>query len=114
MRNANRKMQTQDAGNDFREQLVTLDAKLGRGWAKTEILLGLLSTAAGLLIGTTQGIGVHAEGNWLVTAASLALFILGGYLAMAGHRSHLYRWNNRNTVILIDEIRRLHDKGQST
>ena len=28
-------------------------------------------------------------------ARSLDLFVLGGYLAMAGHRSHLYQSNNQ-------------------
>jgi hypothetical protein len=44
----------------------------------------------------------------VLVAGGLGLFVLGGYLALAGHRSHLYRWNNRNTVFLLDEIRRLH------
>jgi hypothetical protein len=95
--------------NDPRELLVALDAKLGRGWAKVEILLGLLVWGAGLFLGVHQ-VSAKNEPNWLLMAAALALFVLGGYLASAGHRSHLYRWSNRNTVILLDEIRH---KGQS-
>jgi hypothetical protein len=100
--------------HDPREQLVALDLKLGRTWAKTEIFLGLIVAGLGLLIGFRQAGATQNEINWPLVIGGLGLFVLGGYLAMAGHRSHLYQWNNRNTVTLIDEIRRLHPKGQST
>jgi hypothetical protein len=100
--------------HDPREQLVALDLKPGRTWAKTEIFLGLIVAGLGLLIGFRQAGATQNEINWPLVIGGLGLFVLGGYLAMAGHRSHLYRWNNRNTVTLIDEIRRLHPKGQST
>jgi hypothetical protein len=95
--------------NDKREQLARLDADLGRAWAKTEILLGLLSLGCGLFLGIWQLPEATENGNFFLFSAGLTLFVFGGYLALAGHRSHLYRWNNRNTVTLIDEIRRLHD-----
>jgi protein-S-isoprenylcysteine O-methyltransferase Ste14 len=93
--------------SDARDQLAALDAKLGRAWAKAEILLGLLVAGAGLLLGGWQVSGARNDIDWMLVAWGLMLFVLGGYLASAGHRSHLYRWNNRNTVVLIDEIRRL-------
>jgi hypothetical protein len=43
-------------------------------------------------------------------AAGLALFVLGGYLAMAGHRSHLYQSNNQLAAYLANEIRKHHPK----
>jgi hypothetical protein len=41
----------------------------------------------------------------------LALFVLGGYLALAGHRSHLYQSHNELTTYLVREIRRSQEKG---
>ncbi|HYV38546.1 MAG TPA: hypothetical protein VE988_22875 [Gemmataceae bacterium] len=92
---------------DLRDQLVKLDADLGRTWAKIEILLGLLAASAGQFLGIWQLTGAKGELNFLLVLAGMALIVFGGYLTLAGHRSHLYRWNNRNTVTLIDEIRRL-------
>jgi hypothetical protein len=98
---------------DPRERLVALDGKLGRAWAKLEILLGLAGVAVGQFLLMEAAVhSIEKEFPWTVLGSGTSLFALGGYLAMAGHRSHLYRWNNRNTVVLIDEIRRLHDKGQ--
>ena len=42
------------------------------------------------------------EWSWLVPAL---LMTLGGYLALAGHRSHLYQSNNRLAAHLADLIR---------
>jgi hypothetical protein len=36
------------------------------------------------------------------------LFILGGYLALAGHRSHIYQSNNELAAYLAGEIRTLN------
>ena len=77
-------------------------------WAKLEIVLGLLGVSCGLFLG-----------NWLVTrpelalvmlGGSLVLFILGGYLTLAGHRSHLYQSNNLLTAYLAELIRQSSDK----
>jgi len=38
------------------------------------------------------------------------LFALGGYLALAGHRSHLYQSNNRLAAYLAAQIRS-HTRG---
>jgi len=67
--------------------------RLNPVWAKAEIVLGLLAAAAGLLVGdwaVDQGGGVA----WPFAAIGVALMVLGGYLAMAGHRSHLYQSAN--------------------
>ncbi len=95
---------------DPRDELAALDVQLGRAWAKVEILAGLAAAGSGLLLAIWHLNTAADFTPWGFLAAGLALFVLGGYLALAGHRSHLYRWNNRNTVHLIDEIRRLHRK----
>jgi hypothetical protein len=82
-------------------------ARLNKGWAKLEIFLGLLAAGAGLLLGIKAS---AAE----VIAAGLALFALGGYLALAGHRSHLYQSSMARAALLIDELRRLHAKEPSS
>jgi hypothetical protein len=84
---------------------------LNRTWAKIEILLGLFAVGCGVLLGDWVVSRSAAEMDWFLAGAALALFVLGGYLALAGHRSHLYQSNNELTACLIDEIRRLKDKG---
>ncbi len=81
--------------------------RLNRTRAKLEILLGLVVAGAGLFLGDRAA----AAGEWTLTAAALALFVLGGYLAMAGHRSHLYQSSNELTAYLADEIRHSKEKG---
>ena len=60
-------------------------------WAKVELLLGL---------------GASATGCWFVRMDGLAallgagLLALGGYLALAGHRTHLYDAMTRQTTLL--------------
>ena len=98
--------------NDPRENLVALDAKLGRAWAKIEILLGLFGAGVALCWLDALALRWDSIPPLIELAGAFSLVVLGGYLALAGHRSHLYRWNNRNTVVLIDEIRRIEDKGQ--
>ena len=102
--------------SDPRENLVALDAKLGRAWAKIEILLGLIATGVALCWLDALALRWNSIPSLIELAGAFGLFTLGGYLTLAGHRSHLYRWSNRNTVVLIDEIRRLkdtlQDKGQ--
>ncbi len=66
---------------------------LSRWWAKAEILLGLLATGTGLLVGD-RAVSRVTEMDWPTVAGGLALFVLGGYLALAGHRSHLYQSSN--------------------
>ena len=85
--------------------------RLNRTWAKLEIVFGLLAAGGGLLL---DGYWLTQTGlitSWLLPAAGLALFILGGYLAMAGHRSHLYQSGNELTAYLAELIRH-NDKGK--
>jgi hypothetical protein len=79
---------------------------LARPWAKAEILLGLLAAGLGILLGD-WAFGRAGESPWPLAAAGLLLFVLGGYLALAGHRSHLYQSNNELAAYLAEEIRSL-------
>jgi hypothetical protein len=95
-----------------------LHAKLGykplnHMWAKLEILLGLAAAGAGLLLGDWTLAREMNDLGWLFAAAALALFMLGGYLALAGSRSHLYQSNNELTAYLAAEIHDLKHKGSS-
>lgn len=87
---------------------------LNRTWAKMEILLGLTATGLGLFLGD-WAISSGASGvEWEFVAGALALFVLGSYLTLAGHRSHLYQSSNELTAYLIAEIRRLKAKAESS
>jgi hypothetical protein len=77
---------------------------LGRTWAKVEILLGLLAVGVGAFLGNAA-LGRGGEWHWPLAVAGLLLFVLGGYLALAGHRSHLYQSNNELAAYLAEEVR---------
>jgi hypothetical protein len=68
-------------------------------WAKLEIALGLVAAGAGQVL-ITRGPDAAAP-----LAAGVLLFALGGYLALAGHRSHLYQSGNRLAAYLADLTR---------
>ena len=68
---------------------------LSPAWAKAEIVLGLTAVAAGIRL---------IPGEPAMAIAGGALFILGGYLAMAGHRSHLYQSMNKLTACILHRI----------
>ncbi len=85
--------------------------RLSRGWAKAEILLGLTAAGIGLLLGHYAVSGPTFF--WELAAPGLVLFVLGGYLALAGHRSHLYQSSTEQLVLLVEEIRQHHSKGSS-
>jgi hypothetical protein len=100
---------------DKRRQIAELHTALGykplsRAWAKAELLLGLLGAGVGLLLGD-WAVSRPAGVEWPFAAAGLVLFVLGGYLALAGHRSHLYQSNNELTALLLEHLRRLEGKG---
>jgi hypothetical protein len=78
--------------------------RLSRIWAKAEILFGLAATGVGAFLGTWAVAKV--EEPWLHLAGGLGLFVLGGYLTLAGHRSHLYQSNNELAAYLAAEISR--------
>jgi hypothetical protein len=93
------------------ELLAALGHKpLSRSWAKAELFLGLLTAGAGLLLGA-WAVTRPAEVEWALAAVGLALFVLGSYLALAGHRSHLYQSNNELAALLLERLRRLEGKG---
>jgi hypothetical protein len=84
--------------------------RLNRSWAKAEILLGLTAAGGGLMLG--QYALTQLGAVWEIIAA-LALFTLGGYLALAGHRSHLYQSSNERLALILEEMRQLHSKGST-
>ena len=86
--------------------------QLKRTWAKIEILLGLSSVGIGLLLGDWALSRNGGEAEWTLAACGLALFIFGSYLALAGHRSHLYQSGNERTAYLAELIRSMNDKGK--
>jgi hypothetical protein len=98
---------------DVRDSLKDLHSRLGykplrRSWAKAEILFGLSAAGAGVLLGV-WAVSRPVIDGFLATGA-LALWVLGGYLALAGNRSHLYQSGNERTAFLAEAIRRLQDK----
>jgi hypothetical protein len=100
--------------NDPKDSLKELHAHLGykplnRFWAKVEIFLGLSAAGIGLLVG---GWSVSRPAVlWEFTAGALAIFVLGGYLALAGHRSYLYQSANELTAYLAEVLRHTQPKG---
>jgi hypothetical protein len=95
--------------------LSDLHARLGYkrlrpAWGKLEIVLGLAGSGAGLLLGGWALSRSTGAEEWGLAAAGLLLFVLGGYLALAGHRSHLYRSLNDQTAYLAEAVRRSKDK----
>jgi hypothetical protein len=97
-----------------KQELTELHHKLGykplnRLWAKLEIVLGLGALGVGLLLLLLFARTPNDEPHY--AALGLLLFVLGGYLAMAGHRSHLYQSNNELIAHLLSEIRPPHPKG---
>ncbi len=101
---------------DSRQRLARLQADLGhkplnRFWAKAELFLGLLSAGVGLLLGIWSLSRPTAEIAWGLIAAALTLLVLGSYLTLAGHRSHLYQSANELTAYLAELIQNLNAKG---
>ncbi len=85
---------------DIRAEFQRLHDELGWKrlsplWAKLEIVLGLLAASTGLLLGIHAVSRPPADILWPLAAASIALQTLGGYLTLAGHRSHLYQSQNK-------------------
>jgi hypothetical protein len=84
--------------------------RFGGAWAKIEIFLGLTAAGLGLFLAHWLLGRPRVDPDWPLLAAALALFVLGGYLALAGHRSHLYRSNLQSAAFLAETIRRLQEK----
>jgi protein-S-isoprenylcysteine O-methyltransferase Ste14 len=77
---------------------------LNRTWAKAEILLGLLAAVAGLLAAVRAV--TRSDIDWSAAVPAAVLAVLGLYLAMAGHRSHLYQSQNETAAWLASLIER--------
>ena len=87
---------------------------LNRIWAKLEIVLGPTAVYQfGLWLGNWDATPVNQSAMNLLLGGALTLFVLGSYLAMAGHRSHLYQSLNEQTKLLQQAIHHLNDKGIS-
>jgi hypothetical protein len=84
---------------------------LNRAWAKVEILLGLTAAGVGLVLVHWPMSRSPVMGEVVLVLGGLALFVLGGYLALAGHRSHLYQSANERTAYLAEILRHEKDKG---
>ncbi len=72
-------------------------------WAKLEILLGLAAFAIGNIVSIRSAIANPILDGSLVVFGVL-LVIFGGYLAMAGHRSHIYQSNNKLAVWIFARV----------
>lgn len=99
---------------DQEKALADLHARLGlkrlrRTWAKAELFLGLTAAGAGLLLGDWAVAQRETYPGLLV--AAVVLFVLGSYLALAGHRSHLYQSSNELTAFLVEEMRQVKQRG---
>ena len=75
--------------------------RLSPAWAKAEVFVGL--ACVWLSLHVTDLIGNDRASHPLI---SLGLFVGGGYLSMAGSRSHLYQSNNRLIAYLAGLLRR--------
>jgi hypothetical protein len=82
-------------------------------WAKVEILLGLFASGVALIAAVRLAHRPEVEVPEWAWLGPLALFVLGGYLALAGHRSHLYQSHNRLTAYLAEQIRSRHPESPS-
>ncbi len=82
-------------------------------WAKLEIFLGLFVVAVGLVGGMKLALRPDAEVPAWAWLGPILLTTLGGYLALAGHRSHLYQSNNKLAAHLADIIRSKQQSGNS-
>lgn len=77
--------------------------RLNPAWAKIEIVLGLAAAIGGLLC-AARGCMAADEIDWLSTLGGGLLHVLGGYVAMAGHRSHLYQSQTKLTAYVLSRI----------
>ena len=85
-----------------------LRRRSGGGWAKIQIIIGLIAAIWGLLIAEHQVRVFYPRPcppeaiMW--TFLGVILFALGGYLALAGHRSHVYRSILESEAKLMEAI----------
>lgn len=108
-------MPSNEKREPVREHLDRLHLDLGLkrlnpAWAKLEILLGLLAASSGLLLGIDGVLRLARDTNWLPLVTSVVLQSLGIYLAMAGHRSHIYQSNNKLAAWLANRLSERDDQ----
>src|SRR4051794_6594101 len=80
--------------------------RLNPAFAKFEVFGGLFAVAAGVLMMLVWAGRIQGDMPAIFAVGGAMLFVLGGYLAMAGHRSHLYQSNNQLAAHLANEIRK--------
>ena len=78
---------------------------LNKWWAKLEIVFGLFAVGSGLVVALRLAKLPDPDVPWWTWAGPVLLIMLGGYLALAGHRSHLYQSNIRLTAHLAHRLR---------
>jgi hypothetical protein len=101
---------------DIRRPIAPLPADVLLAWAKVEVLVGLVFLAGGMLLPVFKFCdpkGPPEEFDLGAFGGGLFLFVVGGCLALHGHRRRLVHWNDHNTNELIAELRRLHATGES-
>ena len=81
--------------------------KLNPVWAKMEIFLGLSAAAVRMMVAIRVLSSASVEIDWVRIIVSMALMVFGAYLAMAGHRSHLYQSNNTLAAYLAERISKI-------
>lgn len=84
---------------------------LSPAWAKLEIFIGLAAVSGGHLLSIYTIVHAGPTWFWLFLAASVLLQTLGGYLALAGHRSHLYQSQNKLVAYLAGVAREQAESG---
>lgn len=82
--------------------------RLNRAWAKAEILLGLAAAGVGIAL-LSQPL---LDDILSRSAAGIGLFTLGGYLALAGSRSHLYQSANEHLTYLSELIENIQQPSK--
>src|SRR5437764_151693 len=90
---------------------------LSHWWGRVEMMLGLLAMAAGTFgmiliapdvvrsLSFQSRAPVEFEFPYAYLIGSFGLFVLGAYMAMSGHRRHLYESADKLTAYLADVIR---------
>ena len=82
---------------------------LSKVWAKLEIFFGLLAVGLGIMLMLSRLLFTNPlfpprPESESVLVAGLGLFVLGGYLALAGQRSHIYQSMNDHTALLLKRL----------
>jgi len=80
---------------------------LHKTWARLEIALGLLAVALSLTLLLPRA---SIDPGSVI---GIALFVLGGYLTLAGHRSHLYQSLNDHAAYLLWQNRRQTERTEA-